>query len=78
MEVEDDNPKLRELLGSPIYDHAYYAAQLDYGLCLLRSQLRLHAGARRYAAEEAGGAVSEMRVNVGVDWTSSDNTITEP
>ena len=33
--IEPDNPKLRELLSSPIYDHAYYARQLAYGLDLL-------------------------------------------
>ena len=32
---ESDNPKLAELLTSPIYDHAYYAKQLSYGLDLL-------------------------------------------
>lgn len=30
--VEDDNPKLQELLTSPIYDHRYYADQLILGL----------------------------------------------
>lgn len=30
--VEDDNPKLQELLTSPIYDHHYYADQLILGL----------------------------------------------
>ena len=33
--VEPDNPKLAELLGSPVYDHAYHAAQLRYALGLL-------------------------------------------
>ena len=30
--VEEDNPKLQELLTSPIYDHRYYADQLMLGL----------------------------------------------
>lgn len=32
VEVEDDNPKLQELLESPIYDHHYYYRQLKSGL----------------------------------------------
>lgn len=35
VEIESDNPKLAELLDSPIYDHLYYAAQLRFGLELL-------------------------------------------
>jgi hypothetical protein len=35
VEVEPDNPKLVELLTSPIYDHTYYARRLLYGLQLL-------------------------------------------
>lgn len=35
VEVEMDNPKLMELLESPIWDHRYYARQLTYGLELL-------------------------------------------
>jgi len=36
VEVEDDNPKLKELLTSPIWDENYYASQLKKGieLCL--------------------------------------------
>lgn len=36
VEVEDDNPKLKELLTSPIWDEDYYASQLKKGieLCL--------------------------------------------
>jgi hypothetical protein len=33
--IEEDNPKLAELLDSPIYDHAYYATQLSFGIGLL-------------------------------------------
>lgn len=32
VEVEEDNPKLQELLTSPIWDHKYYAAQLKKGI----------------------------------------------
>lgn len=32
VEIESDNPKLKELLTSPIYDHHYYATQLKKGL----------------------------------------------
>lgn len=32
VEVEDDNPKLQELLDSPIYDHHYYYRKLKEGL----------------------------------------------
>lgn len=32
VEVEEDNPKLQELLTSPIWDHHYYAAQLKKGI----------------------------------------------
>lgn len=32
VEIEDDNPKLKELLESPIYDHHYYAEQLKKGI----------------------------------------------
>lgn len=32
VEVMDDNPKLKELLESPIYDHHYYAKQLKEGV----------------------------------------------
>lgn len=32
VEVEDDNPKLQELLKSPIYDYNYYAQQLKKGI----------------------------------------------
>lgn len=32
VEVEDDNPKLKELLSSPVYDHKYYADQLKKGI----------------------------------------------
>ena len=35
VQIEPDNPKLAELITSPIYDHAYYAEQLNYGLGLL-------------------------------------------
>ena len=30
--VETDNPKLKTLLNSPIYDHKYYAKQIEYGI----------------------------------------------
>ena len=30
--IEDDNPKLKELLTSQIYDHHYYSDQLNYGI----------------------------------------------
>lgn len=30
--VPEDNPKLKELLTSPIYDHIYYAEQLNLGI----------------------------------------------
>jgi hypothetical protein len=43
--IEGDNPKLAELLTSPIYDHAYYAAQLNYALGLL--DLRIAAAHER-------------------------------
>ena len=42
--VEPDNPKLAELLTSPLYDHAYYAAQMSAGLALL--DLRIAQTAR--------------------------------
>lgn len=32
VEVEDDNPKLKELLTSPIWDEKYYASQLKKGI----------------------------------------------
>lgn len=32
VEVEDDNPKLKELLTSPIWDEKYYANQLKKGI----------------------------------------------
>ena len=32
VEVEDDNPKLGSLLESPIYDHHYYAMQIEKGI----------------------------------------------
>lgn len=32
VEVMDDNPKLIELIDSPVYDHYYYAKQLEEGL----------------------------------------------
>ena len=32
VEVEDDNPKLKELLYSPILDHHYYARQIEKGI----------------------------------------------
>jgi glycosyltransferase involved in cell wall biosynthesis len=32
VEIEDDNPKLKELLTSPIWDHHYYADQLKKGI----------------------------------------------
>lgn len=32
VEVEGDNPKLQELLKSPVYDHHYYAKQLEKGV----------------------------------------------
>ena len=32
VEVEEDNPKLIELLNSPIYDHKYYAEKLKKGI----------------------------------------------
>jgi glycosyltransferase involved in cell wall biosynthesis len=32
VEVEPDNPKLEELVSSPIYDHHYYAKQLKKGI----------------------------------------------
>lgn len=32
VEIEEDNPKLKELLTSPIWDHKYYAAQLKKGI----------------------------------------------
>lgn len=36
VEIEDDNPKLRELLNSPVWDENYYASQLRKGveMCL--------------------------------------------
>ncbi len=34
LKVEDDNPKLKELLTCPIYDISYYTKQLKEGLCL--------------------------------------------
>lgn len=34
VKVEDDNPKLQELLNCPVYDIAYYTKQLKEGLCL--------------------------------------------
>lgn len=36
VEIEEDNPKLKELLNSPVWDQHYYAAQLKKGieLCL--------------------------------------------
>ena len=86
VEVESDNPKLQELIASPIYDHAYYAAQLDYGMRLLQFQLRLHATNRRHAAEEAerdgragagGGGPGRGQVNARVDWMSSFSDITD-
>jgi hypothetical protein len=39
VQIEPDNPKLAELVTSPIYDHAYYAEQLNYGLGLLDFRL---------------------------------------
>jgi hypothetical protein len=32
VEIEDDNPKLKELLTSPVWDQHYYAAQLKKGI----------------------------------------------
>lgn len=32
VEIESDNPKLQELLESPIYDSVYYASQLEKGI----------------------------------------------
>lgn len=32
VEIESDNPKLKELLDGPIYDHNYYADQLKQGI----------------------------------------------
>jgi hypothetical protein len=32
VEIENDNPKLKELLTSPIWDHEYYAFQLKTGI----------------------------------------------
>jgi hypothetical protein len=32
VEIEPDNPKLQELMTSPIYDYKYYAAQLKKGI----------------------------------------------
>jgi len=32
VEVNNDNPKLKELMYSPIYDHIYYSEQLERGL----------------------------------------------
>lgn len=32
VDIEDDNPKLKELKEGPIYDHHYYAAQLKKGI----------------------------------------------
>lgn len=32
VEIEDDNPKLKELLDCEIYDHKYYATQLKKGI----------------------------------------------
>jgi hypothetical protein len=32
VEIEEDNPKLKELLTSPIYDHVYYADKLKKGI----------------------------------------------
>lgn len=32
VEIEDDNPKLKELLTAPIWDHKYYAEQLKKGI----------------------------------------------
>lgn len=34
IEIEPDNPKLKELLDCPIYDVDYYIKQLERGLCL--------------------------------------------
>ena len=51
--VEPDNPKLAELLGSPVYDHAYYAAQLRYALGLLDLRLAHALGAAAASAEAA-------------------------
>jgi glycosyltransferase involved in cell wall biosynthesis len=31
VEVEDDNPKLKELLDVPVWDHVYYSEQLEKG-----------------------------------------------
>jgi hypothetical protein len=39
--IEDDNPKLKELLTSPIYDHVYYAQQLGRCLDLLEFSVRI-------------------------------------
>ena len=51
--VEPDNPKLAELLGSPVYDHAYYAAQLRYALGLLDLRLAHALGAAAASATAA-------------------------
>lgn len=40
VEIEKDNPKLRELLNGPIYDEQYYARQIDKGLQLILRQKR--------------------------------------
>lgn len=32
VEIEDDNPKLKELIESPVYDHIYYYNQLKKGI----------------------------------------------
>ena len=51
--VEPDNPKLAELLGSPVYDHAYCAAQLRCALGLLDLRLAHALGAAAASAEAA-------------------------
>lgn len=39
VQIEGDNPKLKELLSSPVYDHSYYAEQLIFALGLLQFEL---------------------------------------
>ncbi len=39
VKIEGDNPKLKELLSSPVYDHSYYAEQLICALGLLQFEL---------------------------------------
>ena len=40
VKIENDNPKLQELLESPIWDHKYYAAQLSKGIQSLQAPIQ--------------------------------------